>query len=511
MTPSYPKPGGTRQRARLGPWIGYGTLVVAIAVALSVAAGGTSHSWARQAPESFADLAQKVTPAVVNISTEWSANASMGMAEQGQENPYGPGSPFEEFFKRFFGESWPGAKGMPHGPKSNGGRIRALGSGFVISPDGYVVTNNHVVEQAEKIEVKLSNDGTYPAKLVGRDVKTDLALLKIDADRPLPYVKFGDSHAVRVGDWVMAVGNPFGLGGTVTVGVISARGRDIDGGSLVDFLQIDAPINRGNSGGPSFDLNGDVIGVNSAIYSPNGGNIGIGFAIPSNLAKDVIAQLREHGSIERGWLGVEVQPVTPEIAQGFGLDDPKGALVSSVVPDSPAATAGIKSGDIILNWNGKEISHLKELPRMVAATPVGKSVDVTVWRNKAEHDLQVTTAKMPGEEQVANARPVAPGVVEIPGTGLFLADLTPGMRGRFGIGDQVKGVLIVDVGQDSVAAAQGLQEGDVIMSVGLQPVQSTGDVAKQIEDTHKHGDSVATLLVSRNDAQRFVALPIATS
>lgn len=511
MTPSTANQNQARRPRRLAPWIGLGSLVVIVALAASVAIGTASRSWARPAPESFADLAEKVAPAVVNISTEWRAGVRMDVGEPGQEQPFPPGSPFEEFFKRFFGEDWPGFKGMPHGPAPGSGRVHALGTGFIISPDGYVVTNNHVVAQAEKIEVKLSNDGTYAAKLIGRDEKTDLALLKIDAKGSLPYVQFGNSDAVRVGDWVMAVGNPFGLGGTVTVGVISARGRDIEGGSLVDFLQLDAPINRGNSGGPSFNLNGEVIGVNSAIYSPNGGNIGIGFAIPSNLAKDVIAQLREHGSIERGWLGVQVQPVTPEIADGFGLDKPRGALVSSVTPDSPAAKAGIEPGDIIVGWNGKEISHLKELPRAVAATPVNKTVDVTVWRDKAERTLQVTTAVMPTEEPVAAAQQVAPGVAEIPGTGLFLADLTPKLRDRYDLGGEAAGVVIVHVAQDSMAATQGLQEGDVIVTVALQAVHDTQDVAKQIADSRKRGDSVAMLLVSRHGEQHFIALPIATS
>lgn len=273
--------------------------------------------------------------------------------------------------------------------------MHALGSGFIIDPDGYVVTNNHVIDGADEITVILEGGDRLEAKVVGRDAKTDLALLKIDADEPLPYVSFGDSDAARVGDWVVAVGNPFGLGGSVTAGIISARGRDIHAGPFDDFLQVDAPINRGNSGGPLFSTSGEVIGINTAIYSPNGGNVGIGFATPSSLARTVIAQLREKGSVERGWLGVTIQSVTDDIADSLGLDEAEGALVSKVLPDSPAASAGLQQGDVILALNGQRITRFKTLPRLVAEAKTGKPATVTVWRDGREKDVTVTIGRMP--------------------------------------------------------------------------------------------------------------------
>lgn len=505
--------GGWRQNDfwvfRFGAWVGVCLLGILFILLISAAIGWTSKSWAYAAPDSFAELAKKASPAVVNISTEWTAAASKAAGEQAQQEQM----PFDEFFRRFFGEGEPGFRAMPGRPDPGSGRVHVLGSGFIVSPDGYVVTNNHVVAQAEKIEVKLSNDGTYPARLIGRDEKTDLALLKIDAKGLLPFVTFGNSDSENVGDWIMAVGNPFGLGGTVTVGVVSARGRDIDGGSLVDFLQIDAPINRGNSGGPSFNLKGEVIGVNTAIYSPNGGSIGIGFAIPSNLARKVIAELRAHGSIQRGWLGVRIQTVTPEIAKGFGLDKPRGALVSSIVAGGPAAQGGVKAGDIILNWKDKEIAHVKDLLREVATSPVNKVAKLTVFRDGRMQTLQVTTGTMPSNEKLASAPGAAPKMspVEVPGTGLSLSNLTPDLRNYYGLDDQVTGVVVVDVKPDSPAAAQGLQEGDVILSVTNRPVHDEHQAATLILESSKKGSATPILLVSRNDERQFIALPMATS
>ena len=279
----------------------------------------------------------------------------------------------------------------------------ALGSGFIVDPSGYVVTNSHVIGDAGKVEVTLQDNSKYTAKIVGRDPKTDIAVLKIKADKPLPYVTFGDSSAAQVGDWVMAVGNPFGLGGTVTTGIISARGRDIHSGPFDDFLQIDAPINRGNSGGPTFNLEGQVIGINTAIYSPNGGSVGIGFAVPSNVAKTVVAQLEEHGKVSRGWLGVQIQEVTPAIAASLGLHGEQGALVAVVTPDSPGAKAGLKQGDVILSFNGNEVDHLRDLPRLVAATAPDTNATMTVWRNGQTVQLQATVGELANNEQVASA------------------------------------------------------------------------------------------------------------
>src|SRR6202049_91621 len=294
------------------------------------------------------------------------------------------------------------AHASPAMPEGQSRRI-ALGSGFIIDPSGYVVTNSHVVGDASKVEVTLQDDSKYPAKIIGRDPKTDIALLKIKADKPLPHVTFGDSSAAQVGDWVMAVGNPFGLGGTVTTGIISARGRDIHSGPFDDFLQIDAPINRGNSGGPTFNLDGQVIGINTAIYSPNGGSVGIGFAVPSNVAKTVVAQLEQHGKVSRGWLGVQIQEVTPAIAASLGLQGEHGALVAVVTPNSPGAKAGLKQGDVILSFNGSEVGRLRDLSRLVAETTPDSSAKLKVWRNGQTVELQTTVGELATTDQVASA------------------------------------------------------------------------------------------------------------
>ncbi len=367
---------------------------------------------AAEAPASFAALAEKVTPAVVNISTEREV-AGSGATPRGLPFDFPEGSPFEEFFRRFEGRRGQVPERM----------ATALGSGFIVDPSGYVVTNNHVVDSATNIEVTLTTGQSFPAKLLGADRKTDLALLKIDSPDPLPAVSFGNSDAVKVGDWVMAVGNPFGLGGTVTAGIVSAGGRDLHAGPFDDFLQIDASINQGNSGGPTFSMAGEVIGVNTAIASPNGGSVGIGFAIPSNMAKTVIAELRQHGAVERGWLGVQIQPVTPEIAAAVGLKEPKGAIVSQVLPDSPAAKAGLKQGDIILGFGGSAIGEMRDLPRLVAATDVGEDVNVDIWRDREEQSVSVEIAKLDDSDEVAaiDGTPAQPGGESVEPLGLELA------------------------------------------------------------------------------------------
>jgi len=372
---------------RLG--VGTGGLLGAAALAgLLFAAEPAS---AALAPDSFADLAAKVTPAVVNIAaTETVSNSQEQMSQMPFDFP--EGSPFEQFFKQF--------RDQQH----NNGRQRAqaLGSGFIVDPAGYVVTNNHVIDNADKIQVTLADGREFPAKLVGTDEKTDLALLKIESDKPLPAVSFGDSDKARVGDWVLAVGNPFGLGGSVTTGIISARGRDIHNGPFDDFLQIDASINQGNSGGPTFDMDGSVIGVNSAIATPNGGSVGIGFAIPANLAKPVIAELREHGRVERGWLGVRIQEVTPDLAQAMGLNESAGALVADVDPDGPA-NGKLKAGDVILAFNGEPIEKLRDLPRLVAAAPATQTANLDVWRDNKRQTVAVEIGRMKNDAEVASA------------------------------------------------------------------------------------------------------------
>ena len=358
-----------------------GRLAIATFVASALLAAGLSQAEAGERPESFADLAEQVSPAVVGVEIARAAGP-----DHSNRSPFAPGSPYREFFERYFGDlPTPHPQGwQPNSDRAHGmpGR-QGLGSGFIVDEKGYVVTNNHVIADAETIHVTLDDGRRLEATLIGRDPRTDLALLKVESATPLPHVAFGGSDEVRVGDWVMAVGNPFGFGGTVTVGVVSAQGREMNGrngGALVDFIQIDAPINRGNSGGPTFNLEGEVIGINTAIFSPNGGNVGIGFAIPADQAEAVIADLRDDGKVARGWLGVRIQPVTDEIAEGFGLEAPEGALVAEVTPSSPAEAAGLASGDIILSWDGGAVERLRDLPRLVAATPAGQSVAVDLWR-----------------------------------------------------------------------------------------------------------------------------------
>src|SRR5579863_213488 len=354
--------------------------------------------------QSFAPLVKRILPAVVNISVT-EKTAANELSDQLPESFRG--SPFEDFLRRFFDQHGGGGQVDPgpfsQDPNEEGGVKRiALGSGFIIDPSGYIVTNNHVVGDAAKVQIILQDNSKYTARIVGRDPRTDLAVLKIAADKPLPYVAFGDSSAAQVGDWVVAVGNPFGLGGSVTTGIISARGRDIHSGQFDDFLQIDAPINRGNSGGPTFDLNGQVIGINTAIYSPNGGSVGIGFAIPSNLAKTVVAQLKSGGKVSRGWLGVQIQEVTPAIAASLGLKGEHGALVSVVTPNGPGAQAGLKQGDVILSFNGSEVTQLRDLPRLVAAVAPGSTGSLTVWRGGQSSELHVTLGEAPENPRVAS-------------------------------------------------------------------------------------------------------------
>ena len=389
----------------------------------------------------------------------------------------------------------------------------ALGSGFIIDPSGYVVTNSHVVGGASKVEVTLQDDSKYPAKIIGRDPKTDIALLKIKADKPLPYVTFGDTSTAQVGDWVMAVGNPFGLGGTVTTGIISARGRDIHSGPFDDFLQIDAPINRGNSGGPTFNLDGQVIGINTAIYSPNGGSVGIGFAVPSNLAKTVVAQLEEHGKVSRGWLGVQIQEVTPAIAASLGLQGEHGALVAVVTPDSPGAKAGLKQGDVILTLNGNEVSRLRDLPRLVAETAPDTGVKMKVWRNGQMVELQATLGELPNNEQVASA---ADGQdqdesARADALGMHLAPLNSQFRRELHAGKDVQGVVITRVDPGSAAAEVGLSEGDVVVAIDQQPVKTPQEAAAKLKEAAASPKKSALLLLNRHGVTQYVGVNLSAN
>lgn len=475
-------------------------------LALTLVAGA---AFARPVPQSFADLAAKVTPAVVNITIEGGPRRGFTSGPRrrfGGRNPYPEGSPFREEFERRFGRDRPDFRGRPTPRRF----VRGLGSGFIIDPAGYVVTNNHVVRRAAKISVKLHNGETYPARLIGRDRKTDLALLKIEAGKTLPFVKFGDSEAIRVGDWVLAVGNPFGLGGTVTAGIISARGRNIRSATIVDFLQIDASINRGNSGGPTFNSAGDVVGVNTAIFSPNGGSVGLGFAIPANTAKRVIEELRTKGKVSRGWLGVRIQAVTAALAEGFGLDKPRGALIAAVEPNSPAARAGLRAGDVLLAWGGKPVAKLADLPRLVANTKAGRAVDATVWRERAEKTVRVKVGALPDRRAAAPAR-VSPagGVQPVDGAGFAVADLTGRNRARFRIAGSVEGALIATVDGAGPAARHGIRAGDVVTGVSRQPVRTAREVVERFAKARRSGLKIVTMQVMRRGVQRFVALRVA--
>jgi serine protease Do len=444
-------------------------------------------------------LVQLVSPAVVNISAQVSDDRP-AMPDRSAEEPGSSGSPFDELLRRFFdnrGQPQPGREAM------------ALGSGFIIDPSGYIVTNNHVAGKSAKITVILQDNSRHPAKIVGRDEKTDLALIKIEKEK-LPFVTWGDSGEAKVGDWVMAVGNPFGLGGTVTAGIISAVGRDINEGPYDDFIQIDAPINRGNSGGPTFNLSGEVIGINTAIYSPSGGSVGIGFAVPSNTAKDVVQQLRDKGSVTRGWLGVAIQGVTPNIAKSLGLDPDQavGALVSSVTPNSPAAKAGVKQGDIIVAAGGRPIKTTHDLPRLVAATAPGQKLDLAIRRDGKESTLAATVGTMPEQpQQVAAAKaPDQASEDEAGGLGLQLAAITPKLRNQFRIPKDVDGVVVTKISPDSPAASIGMEPGDVIVSVDRQPATTPQQTAAALKQGAAKGNIL--LLLNRHGTSQFVGLSV---
>jgi serine protease Do len=397
--------------------------------------------------------------------------------------------------------------------------VSSLGSGFVIDPSGLVVTNNHVIEGADEIIINFT-DGTKlkVTKILGHDPKTDLALLKVEPKKPLQAVTFGDSEVMRVGDWVMAIGNPFGLGGTVTVGIVSARNRDINSGPYDNFIQTDASINRGNSGGPLFNMEGEVIGINTAIISPTGGSIGIGFAIPSSTALNVINQLREFGETRRGWLGVRIQEVTDEVAEGLSMAEAAGALVAGVTEESPAALAGIEPGDVILEFDGRKVSAMHELPRMVADEPIGKEVPLLILRKGAEQTLTVTLGRLEDTEEVAALdedaphaeadEPAPPPVIAGP-LGLTLADLSPTLRTEFGIEDEVKGVVVTEVAENSAAAEKRVQAGDVIIEISQEPVANPGDVESRIAALKSDGRKSALLLLANKDGDlRFVAVTL---
>ena len=476
-------------------------LLSAILMTGTLAIGGTPVlAQGRGAPVSFADLAQRLLPAVVNVSTTQTVKG-----REGVELPQlPPGSPFEGFFKEFFERNRPGQQRQR--------RETSLGSGFLVDVRGYVVTNNHVIQDADEIAVILQDNTRLPAKLIGKDPKTDLAILKVEpGELKLPVVALGDSDAARVGDWIIAIGNPFGLGGTVTAGIISARGRDINAGPYDDFLQTDASINKGNSGGPLFNLAGDVIGINTAIYSPSGGSIGIGFAIPSSTAKVVIDQLIKFGEVKRGWLGVHIQAVTDEIAESLGIKETTGALVASTMKDGPAEKAGIKAGDVILEFNGRKVTEMRRLPRIVADAPVGSKSKAIIWRDGKRQEVMVDIGALKeGEEQLSRLSPsdstAKPSTVEA--LGLTLSDVTPRLREQFSLDADAKGVVVTEVTANGAGAEKGIRPGDLIVEVSQEEVSSVDDVAAKVKAAKDAGRRSVLLLLEGQGGLRFVAVRI---
>ena len=447
---------------------------------------------ARGAPDSFADLADRISPSVVNITTSTTVAANTG--------PQGivpEGSPFEDFFREFQDRNGKGDR-----PR----RSSALGSGFVISEDGYIVTNNHVIESADEITIEFFSGKELPAKLVGTDPNTDIALLKVEADEPLPFVTFGNSDTARVGDWVMAMGNPLGQGFSVSAGIVSARNRALSG-TYDDYIQTDAAINRGNSGGPLFNMDGDVIGVNTAILSPNGGSIGIGFSMASNVVSKVVDQLKQFGETRRGWLGVRIQDVTPDMAEALGLAKATGALVSDV-PDGPAKDGGMAAGDVIVNFDGVDVEDTRQLVRVVGNTEVGKTVRVVVNRNGNQEILKITLGRREEAEAVPAVQPGAetpePSQSEL--LGMTLSPLTSELRQELQLPDDAKGLLVMDVPETSEAFEKGMRQGDVIHEAGQSLVLSLSDLEERIAEAKDAGRKSILLLVRRGGDPRFVAL-----
>ncbi len=455
----------------------------------------------RSTPDSFADLAQRLLPAVVSVSTTQTVSG-----REGVELPQlPPGSPFEEFFKEFFERNKPDQRQR---------RATSLGSGFIVDIRGFVVTNNHVIQDADEISIILQDNTRLPAKLVGKDPKTDLAVLKVEPGAvKLPAVALGDSDTTRVGDWIIAIGNPFGLGGTVTAGIISARGRDITAGPYDDFLQTDASINKGNSGGPLFNLAGDVIGINTAIYSPSGGSIGIGFAIPSSTARPVIDQLIKFGEVKRGWLGVHIQAVTEEIAESLGIKETTGALVASTMKDGPAEKAGIKAGDVILEFNGRKVTEMRRLPRIVADAPVGEKAKTVIWRDGKRQEVMVEVGALKeGEEQLSRlsqsdstAKPTS-----IEALGLTLSEITPKLREQYSLDADSKGVVVTEVTPNGTGAEKGIRPGDLIVEVSQEEVSSVDDVRAKLKAAKDAGRRSVLLLLEGQGGLRFVAVRIGT-
>jgi serine protease Do len=463
--------------------------LLALALPMSVPSG----AMARPAPESFADLANQLLPTVVKIATTETVKAE---AQTDAFKDLPPDSNLQDLLQ--------GLKPKDEGPR----RVTFLGSGFIVDPSGLIVTNNHVIDQADQVTVTLDNGTSLQAKIVGRDPKTDLALLRVKPLKPLPAAHFGDSDHARVGDWVMAIGNPFGLGSTVTAGIVSARNRDIAAGPYDNFIQIDAPINRGNSGGPLFDMEGNVVGINSVIISPSGGSVGVAFAIPSNMARKVIDEISKHGAIERGWMGVLVQSVTDDIATGMHLPASSGALVADVTPDGPAQKAGLQVGDVIVSFDGKPIADSRVLPRVVADTPIGRTATVDYIRNGEKQNARVLIAKLDDGDKDEPAKAFAPAPKAKNGSdrlGLQLGPIDGAARTKYKLDAGVQGVLITGVDPAS-AAGEKLAPGDVIVRLQNQPVHTPEEVSRRIEADAQAGQKVVLLLVNRDGTPTYVAM-----
>jgi serine protease Do len=452
-----------------------------------------AHAQTVQRPVGFADIVEKVKPAVISVRVKVDASPRV-MGFDGN-SPFPPNSPMDRFFRRF---------GMPDGNNPDDQRaprgrnvITGQGSGFFISPDGYAVTNNHVVDKAENVEITTDDGKNYTAKVIGADPRTDVALIKVEGRSDFPYVKFADGNP-RIGDWVLAVGNPFGLGGTVTAGIVSARGRDIGAGPYDDFIQIDAPVNKGNSGGPTFDVDGNVIGVNTAIFSPSGGSVGIAFAIPAETVKTVVAQLKDKGSVTRGWIGVQIQSVTPEIADSLGLKSVQGALVAEPQANSPAAKAGIQAGDVITTVNGNTVKDARGLARQIGGMAPGTSVQVGLLRGGKSQTLTMTLGELPKQQEArAETNDRATGA-NVPHLGLSLAPAAQNGGGE--------GVVVIEVDPNGAAADQGFKTGDVILDIGGKKVGTPGEVSTAIQDAQKDGKHTILMRVKSGDATKFVAV-----
>ncbi|MCO5149144.1 MULTISPECIES: DegQ family serine endoprotease [unclassified Shinella] len=496
------------ERHRVAALLGVALLVLPIAASSLVGtrpaqAAAAQGSGTALAQGSFAAIVSADKPAVVTITTTLKAeNASADGI-----SPFGGTSPFDQQFRDFFGE-----RQMPMPEQRPSGKAEALGSGFILTGDGYIVTNNHVIDKASTIRVTLDDGTELPAKLVGADPKSDLAVLKIDSGKSLATIAWGESDKLRAGDPILAIGNPFGIGTTVTAGIVSARGRDLHSGPYDDFIQIDAPINHGNSGGPLVGADGTVVGINTAIYSPNGGSVGVGFAIPSDQAQRVVARLMKDGSIEHGFIGVQIQPVTSDVADAIGLAKPAGALVAKVDEGTPAAAAGIRSGDVITMLDGKAVNSPRELSRIVADLAPGTKEGVTVWRDGSDKNLSITIGNNDdGDRQVlADAGGKSGEAAQrVPTIGVQLGDLTADMRQSLGLPKGESGAVVEGVNPDKPAAEMGLQPGDVILSVNQKPVTSAREAKAAVAEAGKAGRKAVLLLVQRQDEQSFVTVPFA--